>query len=302
VSLQPLSGIVTPEAVLLEFETAGVGSRTLAELLDVAVQLTVLVAVTLAGAFLAQVVGGGSGTLAAILLIVLSFLVILGYPIAMESLWNGRTLGKAALGLRVVTIEGGPIRFRHAAIRGIFGLFELWITFGSVAVLSVIFTRQNQRLGDFSAGTLVLRERTASSTSTMAMSFLAPYGYEAYVASIDTSGLTNDQYRVIRTFLLRVLALTGGARAALAVKLANHTALELRHSPPPGLAPELFLVCVAAAYQRRHGGPMAASPPGYGPPPAGYGPPPPAGYGEPPPAGYGPPPPAPPRWGSGPER
>jgi uncharacterized RDD family membrane protein YckC len=323
VSNQQPSGIVTPEAVLLEFETAGVGSRTAAELLDVTLQLLVLFAIAIAGGFLAQAVGGGSGTIAAILLIVLSFLVILGYPIAMESLWDGRTLGKAALGLRVVTVEGGPIRFRHAAIRGIFGLFELWITFGSVAVLSVILTGKNQRLGDLTAGTLVLRERTASSTSTMAMSFPAPYGYEAYVASIDASSLTNDQYRVIRTFLMRLLALTPEARAALAVKLANHAAIELRHTPPPGLSPELFLVCVAAAYQLRHGGPAAFAPaqpplaygqpvPGYGPPPPGYGQPvpgygpPPPGYGQPVP-GYGPPPPGygqppPPGWGSTVER
>lgn len=325
--MQLPSGIVTPEAVLLEFETAGVGSRTLAELLDVALQLVVLLAITIASTFLARVVGGGGGTVAAILLIVLAFLVILGYPIAMESLWNGRTLGKAALGLRVVTIEGGPVRFRHAAIRGILGLFELWITFGSVAVLSVIFTRQNQRLGDLSAGTLVLRERAASATAATAMSFPAPFGYESYVKSIDTSSLTHDQYRVIRTFLMRVLDLTGNARSALAMKLANHTALELRHSPPPGVAPELFLVCVAAAYQVRHGavvptyGPPQGypmpPPPGYGQAPPGYPPPPPPGYGQPavgygpPPLGYGSPPlgydrpvpaPPPPGWGSSLER
>jgi hypothetical protein len=231
----------------------------------------------------------------------------------MESIWNGRTLGKAALGLRVVTVEGGPVRFRHAAIRGIFGLFELWVTFGSVAVLSVIFTEKNQRLGDLTAGTLVLRERTAAGES-VAMSFPVPPGYEAYVASIDVSSLTNDQYGVIRSFLIRVLALTPSARAALAVKLANSTSLQLRHTPPPGIPPELFLVCVAAGYQIRHGGPTA--PPGWGPPPGpAWGPP--AGApvarpvpppGSSPPAGSpgpptGPPlPPAgpPPGWGSRP--
>ena len=318
--------------MLLEFETAGVGSRTLAELLDVAVQLLVLLAVFIAAGFLANAVGGGAGTIAVIVLIVVTFLVIVGYPVAMESLWNGRSLGKAAMGLRVVTIEGGPERFRHAAIRAIIGLFELWITFGSVAVLSVILTRRNQRLGDLSAGTIVLRERTATGASTVAMSFPAPYGYEAYVASLDVSALTNDQYQMIRSFLVRVLGLTMDARAALAVKLANHTAIELRLTPPPGLPPELFLVCIAAAYQARHGAPVptpgygppptgyGAPPPGYGPPPTGYGPPP-TGYGAPPsgsgpaPTGYGPPPgmappmpgfgppPAPaPGWGPPPER
>ena len=294
--------------MLLEFETAGVSSRTLAELIDALLQVLVLFAVLVAGSFLATQVGGGGGTLAVILFLVLSFLIIVGYPVAMESLWNGRTLGKAALGLRVVTVEGGPIRFRHAAIRGIIGLFELWITFGSVAVLSVIFTEKNQRLGDLSAGTLVLRERTSAANAAAPMSFPAPYGYESYVASIDVSALTNAQYGVIRSFLIRVLQLTPGARAALAVKLANSTSLQLRHTPPPGIPPELFLVCVAAGYQLRHGGP--AAPPPVWAPPAGpaWGPPAPGGAAVPgpilPPAVPGPPPGAPgapPRWGATPE-
>ena len=277
-SLQQPSGVVTPEAVLLEFETAGVGSRTAAELLDALLQVTVLAAILIAGSFLVSVVGGASGTVGAIAFLVLSFLVILGYPIAMESLWNGRTLGKAALGLRVVTIEGGPIRFRHAAIRGIFGLFELWVTLGSVAVLAVILTRRDQRLGDLSAGTLVLRERTPRSNEAVATSFPVPYGYEAYVAALDVSPLGHGQYGVIRSFLMRVLTLTPAARSALAVRLANAAALELGHTPPPGIPPELFLVCVAAAYQQRHGGPAVAGggwsapSPGWSPPP----PPPPA--------------------------
>ena len=51
-------------------------------------------------------------------MLILTLVLIVGYPVAMEALWNGRTLGKAAIGLRVVTVEGGPVRFRQAAIRG----------------------------------------------------------------------------------------------------------------------------------------------------------------------------------------
>ena len=80
------------------------------------------------------------------------------------------------------------------------------------------------------------------------------------MASLDVSALTSEQYGVIRSFLLRVLELSPEARWSLAVKLANATALELRLTPPPGVGPELFLACVAAAYQRRHG-PAAAGPP-----------------------------------------
>ena len=314
-------GVVTPEAVLLEFETAGVGSRTAAELLDVTIQLVALGLVLMAASLVDQAVGGGTGTVAVIIVLVLAFLVILGYPVVMESLWNGRTLGKAALGLRVVTVEGGPVRFRHAAIRSIFGLFELWITFGSVAVLAVILTPRDQRLGDLSAGTLVLRERTARSAHTVAVSFPPPYGYEGYVASLDVSGLSADQYAVVRTFLVRVLDLTPEARASVAVSVANKAALALHHTPPPGVPAELFLVCVAAAYQQRHGAPAPSAPgwgappppapgwaappapaPGWGPPPAPVGPAPAPGWGPPPtPAGPAPSARRPPRVGSAPD-
>jgi uncharacterized RDD family membrane protein YckC len=250
VDTRPGSGIVTPEAVLLEFETAGVGSRTLAELLDVTIQGLTLFVLALTASALGSAFGG---TLAAIAVLLLVFLTIVGYPVAFESLWRGRTPGKAALGLRVVTVEGGPIRFRHAAIRGILGVFELWITLGTVAVMSVILTARNQRLGDLTAGTMVLRERTASATTARPISFPPPYGYEAYVAALDVSALTVEQYGLIRSFLLRVTDLTLAARSSLAIKLGNHTSAQIRHTPPATINPEIFLACVAAAYQIRHG-------------------------------------------------
>lgn len=244
-------GIVTPEAVVLDFEPAGVGSRVVAEVVDLAIQGTTLFALLFV---LGLAAGSGlpvGQTAAVILALVFVFLVLVGYPVAFESLWGGRTPGKAVMGLRVVTVEGGPVRFRHAAVRGIFALVELWVLFGSLAVLSILISRRNQRIGDLAAGTLVLRERRAA-TRSMAVSFPAPPGYEAYVASLDVSALTPEQYGLIRSFLLRVLELTPGARWALSVRLANPTAVLLRHTPPPTVGPELFLACVAAAYQRRH--------------------------------------------------
>jgi uncharacterized RDD family membrane protein YckC len=199
-------------------------------------------------------------TLAVILTLVLSFLVIVGYPIAFETLWNGKTLGKAAMGLRVVTQEGGPIRFRHAAIRGILGLVEIWIFIGSIAVVSILFSRRNQRVGDMVAGTIVLRERSAASPG-IAVRFPVLPGYEAYVSSLDITPLSAEQYSIIRGFLLRVHELSPGARASTGIGLANRTAVLLGHTPPPTVDPETFLVCVSAAYQLRHGGPTVSGVP-----------------------------------------
>ncbi len=265
-----MRGIVTPEAVLLEFQTASVATRVLQFSLDVLIQLAALTA-----ALLVFAAAGSTGidipeSVAVIFVVVAFFLVLLGYPIAMEALWNGRTLGMAAVGLRVVTTEGAPIRFRHAAIRGALGLIDFWlIPVGVVATIVILLTRDNQRLGDLAAGTLVLRERTPVDRTAQAMAFYPPYGLEPYAAGLDVTTVTPEQYEVLRSYLLRVTSFTPEARWSLGARLANPVATEMGHTPPANLAPETFLVCVAAAYQLRHGGPPGGWPthaPQYGGP------------------------------------
>jgi uncharacterized RDD family membrane protein YckC len=198
----PATGIVTPEAVLLEFETAGVASRTIAELLDIAVQFGGLVLVVM-GISLAANGFGGSGEVAAVVVaLVAFFLALVGYPVAMETFWNGRTLGKAAMGLRVVTREGAPERFRHAAIRAMIGLVEIYALLGIPAVISIITSRRDQRLGDLVAGTIVLRER-AGRRAAPPVVFGVPWNWESYVQGLDVSTITDEQYGVVRAVLLR---------------------------------------------------------------------------------------------------
>jgi uncharacterized RDD family membrane protein YckC len=243
--------LVTPEAVVLSFETAGVGSRVLATLLDLVVQGGVLVAGSLALAVLTTVGRSNTADVAAtVLALLLVTAVLLGYPIAFETLWRGRTPGKAALGLRVVTTEGAPVRFRHAAVRGFLALVDLWATTGAAAVLAVLLTRDNQRLGDLAAGTLVLRERSGVGRPAAA-TFPPPLGLEAYTATLDVAGLTPDEYGAVRSFLLRAWSLPPPVRAGLAREVAGTVAARMRHVPPPWLPPEGFLACVAAATQAR---------------------------------------------------
>ena len=250
--------IVTPEAVVLEFETAGLASRLIGGFVDATIQLLLLFAVLFAGLGLGEV-GVEFGGLATAFLYVVVFLLLFGYPTVFETLWRGRTPGKALLGLRVVTIEGGPIRFRHAAIRAILGLFDKYVGSGLVGVVSVLVTRRNQRVGDLVAGTIVLRERSGA-RAPAAVRFAAPPGLASYVASLDVARLGHEDYGTVRSFLLRAPTLTPAARAHVATQLAGPLAQRLSTSPPAGLPPELFLVCVAAAHQQRHApaGPAAA--------------------------------------------
>ena len=259
--------MVTPEAVALEFRTANLGSRILAYLID----MVVVVAGILAGAFAVALLGEASDVVVPDWVALTIVLVLLpgwwlGYFVAFETLWRGRTLGKAALGLRVVTKEGAPVRFRHAAVRALLGLVDFGVGSGFFAVLFILFTRDNQRLGDLVAGTLVLRERSGLAAPAP-VSFAPPLGLEAYAATLDTSRLTTAEYQAVRTFLLRAASLPPGPRASLALQLASPLAARLRPPPPAGVPPEAFLRCVAAASQ--HPQRLAAAPaPPPGPPPA----------------------------------
>lgn len=265
--------VVTPEAVPLEFEAAHIGSRFCALSIDYLVQFALALALSLAAGLL-----GAAGALDAVpdwlgitLVILLLFGVMWGYPVGMETLWRGRTLGKAAMGLRVVTVEGGVIGFRHAAIRAAVGLVDFQLTVGFAAMLSALLTTRHQRLGDLAAGTLVVRERTSAGEPT-AVTFAVPHGAEAYAATLDVTGLRIRDYATIRRFLLRAADLDPSSRATLAAHLAAPVARRIGFELPAEASAELFLRCVAARYQQRSAGAQALvagqapvpSPPGGG--------------------------------------
>jgi uncharacterized RDD family membrane protein YckC len=246
-------GLVTPEAVLLEFETASVGSRSLALLIDLAAMFGAFIVLEIAIAAVVGVLGLPAWVLVTLITVAI-FGVIFGYPIVLETVRDGRTFGKAAMGLRVVTVEGAPVRARHAAIRAAMQVVDFLLPpVGVLAILSVLLTARNQRLGDLAAGTVVLRDRNTQ-RPTAAFAFPPLPGYEEYVAGLDVSAITPDQYQLLRSFLTRVYTFSPGARAALARRLAAPIAQAMRHTPPPWTHDETFLASVAAAYQQRHGG------------------------------------------------
>jgi uncharacterized RDD family membrane protein YckC len=251
-------GVVTPDAVVLEFEIASVASRSLAQGVDLAVRFGLVYGL----AFLAGAFSTAAGSTPAIILAFVGlFLIVFGYPAILEARWNGQTVGKRLLGLRVVTVEGAPVRFRHASIRSLLQLVDFFLPpIGVSATCVALLNRRSQRLGDVFAGTIVLRERTGAAFP-VPVSFPPMYGYELYARSLDVGGITPEQYAVIRSFLLRVGVLTPAARAHVGTRLANAVAMSMHHTPPAQVAPETFLVSVAAAYQLRQGGPPVPLPP-----------------------------------------
>lgn len=243
-------GVVTPQGVILDLEAAGVGYRGLARVVDIAVLFGI-------GALvfgLISLVGSASATTGLVLQLIAGFLLIFGYPIVGETFFRGRTIGKWATGLRVLTLEAGPIGFREAFIRSIFQIIDVLASFGAVALLTSIASRRSQRLGDLAAGTFVVRD-PGSVAHIPAVPFTPPMGTEAIVAQMDVSRLKPDQERVIRSFLLRVHNLSHPARINLGNQMAQNVAQTLGHDPMLfGLPAEPYLVAVMAAHQAREGG------------------------------------------------
>ncbi len=92
-------------------------------------------------------------------LVIFTVLTLIGYPLVFESATRGRTLGKMALGLRVVSDDGGPERFRQALFRALASLVEIWMFFGGPAVICSLLSPKGKRIGDVFAGTVVISER-----------------------------------------------------------------------------------------------------------------------------------------------
>ena len=206
----------------------------------------------------------------AALLIAGLVLVIVGYPVAFETLSRGRTLGKLALGLRVVTDDGGPERFRHALVRALAGAVECWALIGVPALITSILSARGKRLGDIFAGTFVLRERAprsarpatsglppggptrpASGRAAMAPGTPVDPGLRPWAASLDLSALPDALATSAASYLSRYWQLNSGPREALGQQLATDVAARVSPPPPPGLPPAVFLHTVLAERRNR---------------------------------------------------
>ncbi|WP_199521530.1 RDD family protein [Jiangella anatolica] len=292
-----MSDLVTGEAVPLELRLAKLPSRALAVVLDLLILGALWFLMLL---LLSLIVPGVDGALAAALAIAGTVFVLVVVPTTVETLTRGKSVGKAAAGLRVVRDDGGPIRFRHALVRALAGVFaDFVLTFGVGAVVCSLLNSRGKRIGDLLAGTVVVRERIPSTSAPMPV--MDPRLAE-WAAALELSLLPDRLAMAARSLLARAPQLAPEIRTRLAVELANEVSAVVSPPPPPGLPPWDYLAAVLAERRRRdalrYAGPAPTGPsPGglYQPPGGPYqlpGGTPPAG---PPPAGPSPwQPPAPP--------
>ncbi len=241
-----MSEVVTGEAVVLDLRLARLASRGLAMALDVVCQVVVLIVLSL------FVLTGSVDTALEIAVgLVVAIAVLVGYPVTAETLSRGRTLGKLAMGLRVVRDDGGPIRFRHALVRGLAGFFvDFWALglLGAVAVFVSLSSAKGKRIGDLLAGTIVVRERMPASTT--AVVYMPPW-LAGWAASLDLSRLPDDLALAIRNYLARQANFTTTAADALAWHLSEDVSHCIGVPVPAGIRRVDYLSAVLAERRAR---------------------------------------------------
>ncbi|MFC5999719.1 RDD family protein [Quadrisphaera sp. GCM10027208] len=241
----PSTELVTGEAVLLDLRPASFATRGLAWLIDAVVQLVVAVALFWLVGLALSGADPAADTAAGIAVLVT---VLVGLPLTWETLSRGRSLGKLAMGLRVVRDDGGPVRVRHALIRALVGVGELWLTLGSPAVISSLVHPRGKRIGDLVAGTYVVRERTASDA---ARPVHMPPELAAWAQGADIARLPGHLALSARQLLARTDRLHPASRQRLGESLAAEFARHVSPPPPAGTHPERFIAAVLAERRER---------------------------------------------------
>lgn len=233
--------VVTPEGVVLQYAPAGLGTRIVSRLVDLGIQGVVLiVAITAIG-----LVGGAlpSGVVFA-LFAVLGFLIIFVYPVVLELRGRRQTFGQRAVNVRIISLDGGPLRFRQAAVRAMLLLIDLPLTSGFAAVATMFASSRGQRLGDIAAGTMAVRLPSTNLSNLAAPAAIVAFELDS---ELDLRTLTDDEIDLARDLLGRGAEMRPGAQTHFARTLSDRFAERLGAPRPSGWSYEQHLQAVVAA-------------------------------------------------------
>ena len=237
--------MVTGEGVEVELPVASVPARAASGIIDLLVAAALLV---LGVPTSAWVFGSGSDAVARTVVILLVVAVTVGLPTVVETVTRGRTLGKLALGLRVVRDDGGPVTARHALTRALVGWVEIYLLFGAGALVAGLVSRRAKRLGDMAAGTYVVSQRASM---RMLPPPVMPPPLAEWARGADLAALPPGTAIAVRQFLGRAEGLTPAARQSLGESLYRAVLPHVSPPPPPGIHPEYVLAAVIADRRRR---------------------------------------------------
>jgi uncharacterized RDD family membrane protein YckC len=243
--------IETPEQTSIEFPLAGIGSRFLAILIDSLIQGAVLLVLGLIFAGLGfgfRGAGRGlfptAGVWIVAILIFIYFLLMYGYFILFESIWNGQTPGKRLTHIRVIKDSGQPITAIDAFGRNLLRLVDQMPFAYGIGVLCAWISPQSKRLGDYVAGTVVVHEK--------ALETVAPHWDATVQVATHQYGanrLTPEEFALVETFLIRRGALGAGVRHDTAAGIVRR--IESKLTLPPEGKPSAEKLLEELSYERR---------------------------------------------------
>lgn len=240
--------VMTGEAVALELRPTGFALAAAGAAIDWLVYfvggllfITFAVLVPLEGSPL----GADSATVAAFVSASL-VLVLIVIPVAVELLSHGKSLGRLAVGARIVREDGGSIGFRHAFIRNLVALLEIYLTLGGFAAIFGLLNGKSKRMGDYLAGTYSQYERVSRVVEPV---FDIPAPLQAWALTADVARLPNRLAQRMVAFLRQAPRLTPTTRAHFARQLASESSVWV--APVPSADPELFVTAVIAVRRLR---------------------------------------------------
>jgi uncharacterized RDD family membrane protein YckC len=251
--------VVTGEAVVLDVPCARFPSRMAALLIDLLIQMILLV-----GAVVAVVRSAGhlSGASTSAILLSCYVAIVVGYSAVFETLTRGKTPGKMAFGLRVISDDGGPVRFRQALLRALTGAIEIWSGIGApIGLLTSIISVKGKRLGDMFAGTYVIQERAPRRPELPPVFAAVPPPLAGWAQVAQTSRLSDQTAEAAGSYLRRFYELTPAARDDLGLRLASAVVAQVSPPPPPGTPPAAYLAAVLAVRRQREHARLASQRP-----------------------------------------
>lgn len=236
--------ILTGEAVALDVQPLGFFLRGLGALIDMLCGIALLLLFFFVSGF---VIGSfGLDALSPILVVTMLVLVLVVIPTAVETISRGRSLGKLAVGGRIVRVDGGATGFRQAFIRALVGVLEIWFTLGALAGVVSAFTPRSTRLGDMMAGTYCERTRAPKLPPAAGA---VPAQLDEWAAVADVARLPERIARRASQFARSAQAMDPAARARAAAAVAGEVAPFV--APLPQTDPETLVRAVVAVRRER---------------------------------------------------
>lgn len=237
--------LVTGEAVALDLRPAPFVFRGASALIDVVVSALGFLGILLVlnQGFQARIL---PDALAVPIIITAYVFCFVAVPLLVELITRGKSLGRLALGIRIVRDDGGAAGFRQAFVRAIVGSVEYYVLLGGPAALTGALTPRSKRLGDLLAGTYGQYERLRRRPEPV---FGVPVPLLGWATTADVARLPDRLSRRIAQFLAQARKLEPGRRAQLAGSLASEAATYV--SPVPQADAELFLAAVAVLRRER---------------------------------------------------